>query len=261
MGRKRGFRKSSISCWQAAVTADLSAADRPLALMCPPGSRRFDITRHWLSPVPGQKLIQPPDSMIVDTRQHVGEPGLWIDIVEFGGGDEGVDGGSAPSALIGTGEGPVSSSDGDGSQFALGGIVRHAKPSVIEEAGKCIPAAEAVVDRLGRVVVPGKLGPLLVQPCLQLVDPRATTLLAHALALLRRETVDLALDGKQDVDAPDRLGGDWRVAEPCQIEELAPAVRPARGLDDRAWLAIGLVEPAEAGIGVGLHQSGIARQM
>ncbi len=42
-GQERGFRKSSISCWQAAVTADLSASDRPLALICPPGSRRFDM--------------------------------------------------------------------------------------------------------------------------------------------------------------------------------------------------------------------------
>ena len=70
------------------------------------------MTGHWPSPVPGQKLIQPLDSMIVDTRQHVGEPGLWIDIVELGGSDEGVDGSGAPAALIGAGERPVSSSDG-----------------------------------------------------------------------------------------------------------------------------------------------------
>src|SRR6478752_10019632 len=78
VGRKRGFRKPSISCWQAAVTADLSAADRPLARMCPLGSRRFDMIRHWLSPVPGQKLTQPLDSMIVDASQHIGKPSLWI---------------------------------------------------------------------------------------------------------------------------------------------------------------------------------------
>jgi hypothetical protein len=71
------------------------------------GSRRFDMTRHRLSPVPGQKLTQPLDCMIVDTRQHVGEPGLWIDIVELGGGDEGVDGGGTAAAIIGAGEGPV----------------------------------------------------------------------------------------------------------------------------------------------------------
>lgn len=48
-----------------------------------------------------------------------------------------------------------------------------------------------------------------------------------------------------------------RLAEPCGIEELAPAVSPACGLDDRAALAIGLVEPAKASVGVSLHQSGI----
>jgi hypothetical protein len=44
------------------------------------------------------------------------------------------------------------------------------KPSVIEETGKYIPAAEAVVDRLGRVVVPGEPGPLLAQPGMQFGD-------------------------------------------------------------------------------------------
>lgn len=69
-------------------------------LTCPLGSRRFDMARHWLSPVPWQKLSQPLDSMIVDARQHVGEPSLWIDVIELGGGDEGVDGSRAPAALV-----------------------------------------------------------------------------------------------------------------------------------------------------------------
>jgi hypothetical protein len=61
--------------------------------------------------------------------------------------------------------------------------------------------------------------------------------------------VDLALDGEQNIDAPDRLGRDRRLAEPREIKELAPAMGPARGLGDRASLAIGLVELAEAGWG------------
>lgn len=47
----------------------------------------------------------------------------------------------------------------------------------------------------------------------------------------------------------------------ARSKNFTSAVRPARGLDDRAALAIGLVEPAKASVGVGLHQSGIARQM
>jgi len=45
--------------------------------------------------------------------QHVGKPSLWINVVELGGGDEGVDRSRTPAALIGAGEGPISSADGD----------------------------------------------------------------------------------------------------------------------------------------------------
>ena len=83
------------------------------------------------------------------------------------------------------------------------------------------------------------------------------TLLAHAQTLLRSKTVDPTFDGEQDIDALDRLGRDRRLGEPREIEEVCPA----SSFTDRTWLAIGLVEPAEASIGVGLHQSRIARQM
>src|SRR5215475_13340676 len=50
----------------------------------------------------------------------------------------------------------------------------------------------------------------------------AATLLAHTQTLLRSKTVDLALDGEQNVDALDRLGRDRRLAEPREVKELAP---------------------------------------
>ena len=49
--------------------------------------------------------------MIRQTGKHVGEPGLRIDVVELGGLDERVDGGGAPAAFVGSGEGPVAASD------------------------------------------------------------------------------------------------------------------------------------------------------
>jgi hypothetical protein len=54
-----------------------------------------------------------------------------------------------------------------------------------------------------------------------------------------RATVDLAFDDKEDIDALDRLGRDRRFGEPREIEEPAPAVRPARHLVDLATLTIG----------------------
>src|SRR5215475_1087580 len=81
--RKLGFRKLSISSWQAAVTADFSAAERPVDPMCPPSSRNFAMARHELMPVPGQKLLEPVAGVVVDAGEHVGEPGLRIDVVEL----------------------------------------------------------------------------------------------------------------------------------------------------------------------------------
>src|ERR1700751_4388347 len=65
-------------------------------------------------PVPGQEFANALDGVIRQASQHVGEPSLWIDVVELGGGDEAVDRSRTPAALIGAGEGPISSSDGDG---------------------------------------------------------------------------------------------------------------------------------------------------
>ncbi len=61
--------------------------------------------------------------MVGHARQHVGEPGLGIDVVELGGLDQGVDGGGAAAALVGAGECPVVASDGDAARRPLGGVV------------------------------------------------------------------------------------------------------------------------------------------
>ena len=68
---------------------------------------------------------------------------------------------------------------------------------------------------------------LLAQPTLQCDDQRPAALVAHALALMRRRTVDLALDREQRIDALDRLDRDRRLVDARQIEELAPRMCPA----------------------------------
>jgi hypothetical protein len=74
-------------------------------------------------PIPRQKLLDALGRMLRQSSEHVGEPGLWIDIAELGGGDERVEGSCPPAAFVGAGEGPVAASDRDG---ALGGVVSHA---------------------------------------------------------------------------------------------------------------------------------------
>jgi hypothetical protein len=47
---------------------------------------------------------------------------LRINIAELGGRDESVDGSCPPAAFVRAGECPVTASDGDGTQLALGGV-------------------------------------------------------------------------------------------------------------------------------------------
>src|SRR5712691_10470882 len=110
----------------------------------------------------------------------------------------GVDGRRAPAAFIGAGESPVMTPDCDAAQSSLGGIVRHAQAAVIEITGECGPAAEAVLDRFGGLVLGGELGALLAQPSLQRSGERPAALPAHTNAFVRRGAVDL---GKRPVKA------------------------------------------------------------
>lgn len=67
--------------------------------------------------------------MVLQVRQHVSEPGQGICVIELGGVDQGVDGGGAPAALVGAGEGPVAAADRDAAQGPLGGaLLRQRRP-------------------------------------------------------------------------------------------------------------------------------------
>jgi len=50
--------------------------------------------------------MQPGSRMIGDAAQHIGEPGLGVDAIEFGSGNQGINRGRALAAAIGTGEQP-----------------------------------------------------------------------------------------------------------------------------------------------------------
>src|SRR5580704_8992780 len=102
-GKKRGLKNPSMSCWQATVTADFSAAERPVDLTGCCRSRCFGAARHRPLPIPRQKLDQLGGWVIGDAAQHVGEPGLRVDVIELGGADQRIDGGGALAAAVGAG--------------------------------------------------------------------------------------------------------------------------------------------------------------
>ena len=99
-------------------------------------------------PIPRQQVVDPLRGVILQTRQDIGEPSLWVDVVELGGLDQRVDCGGALAAYIGACEGPVVTAECDSTERTLGAIVGHAQAAVVEKAGEDVPALEAVVDRL-----------------------------------------------------------------------------------------------------------------
>jgi hypothetical protein len=98
-------------------------------------------------------------------------------------------------------------------------------------------------------------------------------MLSHRQTVAGLQTVDLALDGEDLVDAPDRLARQRRLPEIGQFEEMAPPMAPARGFRNRPGLALAIIEVAEpgprvrpsagprTGSGVGLEDPGIPGQM
>jgi hypothetical protein len=179
------------------------------------------------SPIPRQELSDPLGRMILHSREDIGEPSLWINVVELGGLDQGVDCRGTSAAFIRTGECPVTATDRYATQRPLSSIVGHTEATVVEEARESAPAIEAILDRLGDLVTRGELAAVLAQPGFECADQRPAAHGAHAPALLRQCRVDLALDGEQRIDTLDRLDRDRHFVDPRRIEELAPGVCPA----------------------------------
>src|SRR5688500_16212504 len=95
--------------------------------------------------------------MLGDAGEHVGEPGLRVDVVHLRGDDEAVHGSGAHAPAIGAGEEPRLPSERYSAQPALGSIVAQAYSAVVQEARERGPALEHVVHGLGEIVAAREL--------------------------------------------------------------------------------------------------------
>src|SRR5271169_1440331 len=136
--------------------------------------------RGGLFPMPGKEFVEALGGVIGDPAQDVGEPGLGIDAVEFGGADQGVDRSSALAATVGAGEQPGFAPEGNAAQGALGGVVAETDAAVIEKAGKGRPALEHVIHCLGVIGVMRQSGALVAHPGFQFGDERRKRVLRTA---------------------------------------------------------------------------------
>ena len=98
----------------------------------------------WL-PIP----LEPGDRRVGDASEHVGEPGLWIDVIELGAHDQRCHEGSAMGTTIRAGKEPRLSDESEAPQRPFGGVVGEADPAVTKEGCEAVPALQHVIDRLG----------------------------------------------------------------------------------------------------------------
>ena len=105
---------------------------------------------------------------------------------------------------------------------------------------------------------PGAFG---AHPVFKIGNNRPAFALPRCQPVAGREAVDRALDREELVEAPDRRDRQWCLAQIGQLEELAPAMAPTRRLGDRPGFAFAAIQFAEPGIGIGLQDAGISREM
>src|SRR6478609_9992788 len=134
-------------------------------------------------PIPWQQFSNPVLRHVCDASEHIGQPCLRIDVVEFGRHDQRGHGRRPVSAALGTGEEPRLSPQRKSSKSTLGCIVREADPAIFDEAGKPVPTLEHVVDRLGDRGRTRQARVLLTQPRFQSSQNGRALFLAYAQTL------------------------------------------------------------------------------
>lgn len=102
--------------------------------------------------------------MVGDIGENTAQPGLGIDVVEFGCLDQGVGDGGGFAAALRTGEQPIFTADGDAPHAALGGVVVDLQEAVIEIGPKPLDAGQGVADRLSQGRLAGDAAELVRQP-------------------------------------------------------------------------------------------------
>lgn len=93
----------------------------------------------------GQLVVSIRGRVPRDAGEHIGQPGLRIDVVKLGGDDEAVQQCGPLATAIGTGEQPGLAAEGQPAQRPIGGVVAEADPAIVEEAAEGGPALEHVV--------------------------------------------------------------------------------------------------------------------
>src|SRR3569832_1314391 len=99
--------------------------------------------------MPGEKIVDLLEGMIGNTRENIGQIGLWLDAIHFAALDDGVQAGGALSAGVGATEEVILASQDRWFHGAFGGVVRHLEAAIGDVAAQSLPAREGIANGLG----------------------------------------------------------------------------------------------------------------
>ena len=105
----------------------------------------------WLADVPGKQVADAIERVVGDAGEHVAEVGFWIEAVELGGLDQGIEGGGAIAAGVGPGKKVVFPAEGQRPDLPFGGVVVDLQPPVVEVAPERRPEVAGVADGGGEL--------------------------------------------------------------------------------------------------------------
>lgn len=141
-----------------------------------------------------------------DALQHVGEPGHRLNTVQLGGLDEGHGNCPVPRPAIASSKQCIVAIEGYRPDGALDHVRVHLDPSVVEEQRQAGPMPQGVADGYGQVRGGGDAALMGLQPVLQGLDDRSTSLLPHVSPGFGGMAADLALDRIKVPDPRQHLG-------------------------------------------------------
>ena len=104
--------------------------------------------------VPRQQFAEPIDRVTAGHAiDHVTEPGLRVEVVEFGAFQYGVEDCGALAAGVGSEEHEIFTGNGNAAQCPLSDIIVDREPAITGIAAQCLLAVECVLDCPGERVL------------------------------------------------------------------------------------------------------------
>jgi hypothetical protein len=85
--------------------------------------------------------------MLCDAAEYGAEIAFWIETVELGATDKGVDGRGPVASRVSSGEQVVTPAESDTTQSPFGAVVIDLQKAIVEEACERTPMGERITDR------------------------------------------------------------------------------------------------------------------